>query len=196
MTELPDWSTTLEESLTHIWAMLGRGVSDRRHGFHHPMVATIGHHGAPQARVVILRGADRSGSTLRFHTDKRSDKVADLLANSAIAVTFYDFGAKLQIRISGHATLRSGRGEAEPFWSGSQAMSKVCYGTLPAPGSVLTGSDAFTMPDSPEAVEVGFDNFTAVIVHVESIEWLYLRQGGHRRATHNLVSGEAHWLAP
>jgi pyridoxamine 5'-phosphate oxidase len=189
----------LGETLAEAWRLLARGVADRRHGFHHPVVATVGTNGRPRARTVILRGVDVAGRKIRFHTDHRAGKIAELVAEPRIALLFYDVGAKAQVRIEGRALLHHADEKALAAFEGSRLMSRVCYGALPAPGTPIDAPDAFSLPEaSEEATRAGEANFVAVLVAVESLEWLHLGHAGHRRAlfswpTDTLTAG---WLAP
>jgi pyridoxamine 5'-phosphate oxidase len=69
---IPSFYDDLDGTLAEAWRLISRGVADRRSPFHHPVVATIGGDGAPQARTVILRACDPAAQRLRFHTDARS----------------------------------------------------------------------------------------------------------------------------
>jgi pyridoxamine 5'-phosphate oxidase len=187
---------TLPEALDRIWALLGRGVADRRHGFHHPVIANVSEAGLPQSRVVVLRAADRQTASLRFHTDRRAAKCADLAARPAVSLTLYDEADRAQLRLDGVASLHAGDAIAALAWDSSQRMSRSCYATLPAPGSILAERDAFALPATDDAIAAGRENFVAVVIRLKRIEWLYLRAGGHRRAVFDLETGAADWLAP
>ncbi len=160
------------------------------------MLRPLASTGGRKNRVVTLRAADPAAKTLRFHCDKRNLKVAELAANPAIALSFYDVSDRTQIRAEGRAVLHSGDAFARAAWDGSRPMSRVCYGTAPAPGSVIAARDAFALPDADDAIAAGFENFVAVVIMVETMDWLYLRHGGHRRAAFDLRDGSARWLAP
>lgn len=179
------------------WGLLGRGVADRRSPFHHPTIATTGLDGRPRLRTVVLRGCDPAACSLRFHTDVRSAKVAELRQDDRIAFHGYDPAAKIQIRVEGRATLHVDDGVARDCWLGSRAMSRICYGTSPAPGSVIPTSGGFTLPDAGNA-DAGAAHFCAVVVTVQSLEWLYLAFEGHRRALLQWRGAERsqEWLAP
>lgn len=179
---LPDWYDDLDGSLREAWRLMSRGVADRRSGFHTPMAATLGRDGRPRARIVVLRGADPHGWSLRFHTDTRSEKFSELIADPRISLTGYDPGSKIQIRIEGRAVLHTDSVVAEGAWLGSRQMSRSCYGVAPGPGLAIAESGAFALPDGAPAIESGRQNFSAVIVQAETLEWLYLASAGHRRA--------------
>jgi hypothetical protein len=186
----------LDGSLAEAWRLLARGVVDRRSPMHNPTVATVGADG-PNLRTVVLRGVDVPARQLRFHTDRRSAKVAEIAADPRIHLHAYDPGAKVQLRLAGHATLHHDDAIADAAWAASRAMSRVCYGTEPAPGSAITTPDAFRLP-AEDATDPGRVHFAAVVIHVARLEWLYLAFGGHRRALFTWADGAltARWLAP
>lgn len=62
-------------------------------------IATIGADGAPDARVVLLKGVDARGFT--FFTDYRSRKGQDLAAHPVAALVFFWQELERQVRIRG-----------------------------------------------------------------------------------------------
>ena len=194
----PAFYDDLEASLAELWRLLGEGAARGRSGFHLPALATLAPDGRPRLRTVVLRAADREAGTLRFHCDRRSAKAAELAAAPACALAAYDADAKVQIRVEGTANLHTDDAAAEAAWAGSRAMSRVCYGAAPAPGTALPAGDAYTLPDEAAATEVGRPHFAAVVVRAAALEFLYLDRRGHRRAGwrrdgDGWVGG---WLAP
>lgn len=194
----PAWYDDLDGSLAEAWRLLARGVVDRRSGFHTPMLASLGRDGRPRARVAVLRAADPARWTLRFHTDRRSEKYAELRADARIALTGYDAGAKIQLRVEGSASLHADDAIADAAWSGSRPMSRACYGVEPGPGQGLADGAAFALPGDEAGIADGRRNFCAVMIEVQSIEWLYLAIAGHRRALFRRGGGavDAAWLVP
>lgn len=192
----PAFAHDLAETLAHAWASLSRGVADRRSAFHTIGVATIGRDGRPRLRTVVLRAVEPSAARLRFHTDARADKIAELAADPRIALHGYDPGGKLQIRVEGRAVVHVGDVVADAAWAASRPMSRDCYGTRPAPGTPVSAPDAFALPADEAERAAGRPNFRAVIVAVETIETLYLARSGHRRARFDIRTGEAVWLVP
>lgn len=195
--ERPSYVDDLDETLRHAWASLARGVKDRRSPFHTPSVATIGLDGRPRMRTVVLRGVDPASRRLRFHTDLRALKVAEIARDPRVAVHGYDARAKLQIRLEGVASVHADDALAGDAWAGSRPMSRACYGVSPAPGSAVAAGDAFRLPSDEAEIDAGRPNFSAVIVTVERIETLYLDHAGHRRAAFDLSAEPgAAWLVP
>lgn len=191
---------TLRSTLAEAYRLIERGVKDRRNAMHTPSVATIGIDGRPRIRTVVLRDFNEAARTLRFHTDRRSEKVAELARDPRIGVHFYDEVAKVQIRIDGSAAIHREGTVAETAWTASQRMSRVCYGTDPAPGSVIERADAFHLPGLDPEIAAGREHFSAIVVTISAIEWLWLKSGGHRRAMFRFKNGtesvESQWLAP
>lgn len=193
----------LGETLLESWRMLERGVADRRHGFHHPVLATIGVDGSPEARTVILRKADQATRSIIIHTDQRSQKIMEMTAAPRVALHCYDPQRKIQLRLNGTASLHHGDEIAAARWQASQRMSRVCYSIAPGPGVAIDQGGAFTLRQhdaaAPEHTVPGFENFVAVIIRMDRLEWLFLAVEGHRRARFNWRGDDAvssTWLAP
>lgn len=198
---LPDWYDDLPGSLAAAWSALERGARDRRSPLHCACIGSIGPDGAPRQRVMILRDVDSQTRALRFHTDRRSDKIAEFCAHPRASLLFYDPPGKLQIRIEGEARLHAGDAVAEAAWQAAQRMSRVCYGIQPGSGAAIEAGGAFTLPDAADApaIEAGYAHFAVLMVRVRALEWLYLAHEGHRRARFEWGEGDAMkagWRAP
>lgn len=194
----PAFVDDLAETRAHAWRQLARGVADRRSSFHTPSVATIGLDGRPRLRTVVLRGVEPAAARLRFHTDARADKVAELSADPRIALHAYDAAGKFQLRIEGLARLHRDDATADAAWAGSRPMSRACYGTVPAPGSRLAGPNDFTLPADEAALDAGRGHFCVVVIDALTLETLALAHEGHRRARFDLRSqaDSGVWLVP
>ncbi len=193
---VPAFYDDLIETRRHCWALLARGVADRRSPFHGPMVASLGLDGRPRARVVILRGCDVAAAALRFNTDRRSEKFAELMHDPRISLTGYDAGSKIQLRAEGVVSLHTDDAVADTAWEAARPFSRVCYGTAPAPGTEQQHGGDFTLPADDAAIAAGRSNFSTVVIRVATLEWLYLAHAGHRRARFDLETGIDRWLTP
>jgi hypothetical protein len=196
---LPGYYNDLDASLAHAWAMIGRGVADRRSAFHTPVVATVDETGAPSQRVMVLRAADGERRLLRLHTDTRSQKLAHVAEQPRINLLFYDVGAKLQLRVGAHAAVHTGDEVARGAWAASRPQSRLCYEQVVAPGAPIPRP----MPELPvdqrfTVADEGLENFAVLLATVDCIEWLYLAIEGHRRARWTYGDGgwRGTWLAP
>ncbi len=196
ITDEPDHYYDLAAVERAAWAEMVAGVRDRKHAFHQVTLATVDGEGLPQARIVVLRGADETARTIRFHTDVRSGKIEELAAAPACSVVLYDHAAKIQVRVVGTAQIHHRDAFAQSLWAEMRGFSKACYRQPFGPGAPVEApemvSDAEALGDAE-----GFANFVAVTVAVNEFEWLYLAAKGHRRARIDYRdAGGREWLAP
>lgn len=189
----PAHADDLAAARAEAFALLARGVADRRHPFHTPTLATLSLDGAPRARTLVLRGFDAPTRTLRLHSDARSDKVAELLREPRAALHLYDAGAQVQIRLEGTAQAHHDDALAEAAWAASRPFSRMCYAIEPAPGTPIAAPAPAPRDDASGRV-----HFCAITFTFARMEWLWLAAGGHRRArfTWTPEGEEATWLVP
>ncbi|BDG72198.1 pyridoxamine 5'-phosphate oxidase family protein [Roseomonas fluvialis] len=185
---------TPQEALAQAFALLSRGVADRRSPFHTPTLATRGLDGAPSLRTVVLRAFDPAARLLRVHTDRRSGKVGEIAADPRAALHVYDAGAQVQLRVAGITTLHVDDAVAQAAWTASREMSRMTYATLHAPGAPVDAP-----PDAPQDATAGAVNFAALSLRIDAMDWLLLAAAGHRRARFawdpdGVLS--AGWIAP
>ncbi len=191
---------TLAEFHDAAWSLIEHGVKDRRKPAHTPSLASIGLDAKPRTRIVVLRAGDRATRTLRFHTDVRSAKIAELTQNPAVEMLMYDAQARVQLRLGGRAQVfRYPSMQAHAAWQSSLPMSKICYAVNPASGASIDAGDAFVLKTIETSLpDDGIENFCAVVIYVETIELVYLAQAANRRAKFSYqgeeMSGE--WLVP
>jgi pyridoxine/pyridoxamine 5'-phosphate oxidase len=203
MTELqglPVYYDDLKLSLDEAWSLVNSGVTNRHSPAHMPTVGTVDENGAPQLRIMVLRDVSRDTRTLRFHTDLRSIKVGQIKRNSATSILIYDPAAKAQIRLSGHAEIVADGSIADTAWMTSTPFARRCYMAEAAPGTPLTKSSS-GLPDWIEGKQPDEDqladyrpNFAALMIEIDTIEWLYLANVGHRRARWQWNATQASWL--
>ena len=177
--------------------MLVRGATDRKTAFHTPVLASLRRDGRPAARTVVLRDVDPELRTLRVHTDRRSMKYEEIAADPRISMHFYDPADKVQICIEGRGVLHAADGLADLAWSRTQPMSRICYRVSPGPGTPI-GDPSDAVSVGPGDHEAGRENFAAISVAIDTIEWLYLAAQGHRRARFRWdgAGAAATWLVP
>ena len=187
----PAFADDLAATREHAFAMLARGVADRRSAFHTPTLATISADGVPQLRTLVLRGFDPTARSLRLHTDARAAKAADILANPRAAMHVYDPAAQLQLRLSGTAVLHHGDAVSAAGWAASRDFSRMCYAIEPAPGT-----PAAAPPAAPRDAQAGAPHFAVILFSFTRMEWLWLDASGHRRARFDFAPDHATWLVP
>jgi pyridoxamine 5'-phosphate oxidase len=187
-------AATLENCLDEAFRRLAGAAADRRCPFHTPTLATVAPDGAPEARTLVLRGFEARARTIRLHTDARSAKVLSLAREPRCQLHLYDAGAKLQLRLSGSATLHGGDALAESAWRDSREPSRMCYAVEPGPGSPVGAPLS-----APRDASAGWDNFRAILLCFDLLEWLELAAAGHRRARFDWrgrTDPLAQWLVP
>jgi hypothetical protein len=166
------------------------------------VVASVTADGAPDARVMVLRAANRGAAQLRFHTDARSPKCT-ALDGRAVAVLAYHPGEAVQLRVTGRARIVRAGPEIDHIWATSTPFARRCYlveaapgSPLPAPGSGLPGWVEGRKPDLSELLPARA-NFALVLIDVTAIDWLHLAQSGHRRAVFAAADGwQGEWRVP
>jgi pyridoxamine 5'-phosphate oxidase len=182
------------------WSMLKEATIQRRKAFHLANVATIGLDGRPKVRTVVLRDADEANRTIRFHTDARSQKVAELTVNPNIEAHFYDQPANIQLRLSGVATVEATEGPtAKKAWAEARSMSKVCYRLDAGPGSALEAGDGYGyFPFEAGQADPGEAQFRTVTIKVDRLEVVVLKLDANRRAVFEMADGmvEVRWVVP
>lgn len=196
---------TLDAIEAQAWAMLVAGTRSHRAPFHSGMVATTGADG-PALRTVILRGADAEAHRLRFHTDTRSPKFAELTADPRLAWAFYDEPSRLQLRLRGQAVVHHDDAVADAQWQATPLNSRRIYHAVVAPGSVSEAATSGLPPAlddgrwTLEYSERARPNFAVVETFVTHLEALFLHHAGHRRAAFRYAADgrreDARWLVP
>ncbi len=182
----------LAASCAYAWSMIEHGAKDSKTAFHTPSVATICDN-RPTIRTVVLRDCDTSSRCLRFHTDMRSSKIAELQDNPRAAMHFYDAQAKVQLRLG--VILEILDGDAyDAAWQATRPMSRECYQVTRGPSSPIADPSDVTF--DADSTHDGADHFAPIRARVENMEWLYLASGGHRRALFDFCADTMIWLVP
>ena len=215
--EQPSFYSDLNAVFAHAWSILREAPIPSRSrphaGFRTPTLASCDAEGWPQQRVMVLRdvacdGADEGAAAaaprLRFHSDRRAPKFAQLAASPKCSVLFYDKASKLQLRASGVATLHEhGDGDATRAWRESNEASRRCYHVAEPPSAPTSLDRLRTLEEGVLAAAVGdadppSAHFAAIVVHVQRLEFLYLAHTGNRRAASTYGDGARgpEWLIP
>lgn len=172
---------------------LEEGVRNRKSPWRCLSLATVGRDGDPELRNMVLRGFDPTDRKLRFHTDVRSAKWAQLEQRPIVSVLGYDQARQLQIRLRGVATCHHNDATAQAAWDKSHLMSRACYAAAHDPGTPVDGP-----PSAPAYCETGAQHFGALVARYAEMEVLKLSSGGHLRARFwwNDETYHETWLAP
>ena len=197
----PAYYENLEEIQKKLWSMLDDSVVNRNSPFRIPVFICADQNDV-DGRIVVLRKSDKNNSLLQFHTDLRSQKVVILKKNKNASLIFYDKEEKIQLRVKVICEVNNQDPVSEESWKKTQHISRRCYLTDSAPGSVSENPTSgmiskledfdYTMEQS----EKGYENFTVIKCNIKSIEWLYLAAKGHRRAIFDFENKKNSWLVP
>ncbi|CAI9009097.1 MULTISPECIES: pyridoxamine 5'-phosphate oxidase family protein [Burkholderia] len=197
-------SDPASESLTHtydrLWSCLESGVGTQRSPFTMVQAATLGLDGAPKVRTIVLRQVSRADRLLAFHTDARSEKVAELRRDPRIAVVANDLDALVQIRAEGVASICDDEAQRRAIWQSSRPHTLLLYRAPLRPGTPIESPEKAHVTPSPGDApsDDGYRNFCLVHVTVTRIDWLELARAGHRRAIFDVNDDgyEGRWIAP
>lgn len=194
---------SLDGVLEEIWKMLQRGATRYNDPFHWPVLGTTGPDGIGM-RSVILRDFSASERKLVCHTDGRAAKVQDISNSAGVSWHFYHPRKKVQLRISGVATLHADDALADRQWDAAGITSRLNYCTVDPPGTPVdrpsSGLPDFLLKKAPSLLdtEKNRKNFMVVACRIDSIDWLILQALGNRRARFDWDDSgmNATWLVP
>jgi hypothetical protein len=183
--------------------MLDRGAADSSDPFHWPVLGTTGTTGVG-LRCVILREFLMPDRILVCHSDVRAAKIREISASAGVTWLFYHPREKVQLRISGSATLHTDDPFAEEQWAAAKATSRLNYRAVAPPGTPVEGPSSglpdFLLRKVPTLFETekGRRNFAAIACRIDSMDFLVLRILGNRRARFDWddTGMNAKWLIP
>ena len=192
--ENDDLDLALDYALTKIISAIN-GRDDDLHIFN---LVTVDENNNPNTRNVVIRAFSKEDLTVRFHTDKRSKKISDILNNNNINLLSYDRVDKLQIRINAKAKSINSEEVLLDIWNAMYPMSRECYRVIESPGNEIASLNDIELQDEDEEGINGFDNFSAILCDISSIEILYLHHAGHLRANYKNNNGklDGKWIVP
>ena len=198
-----DKRQSLEAELSGIWKMLQRGVARFNDPFHSPVLGTVDQ-GRSALRTVILRQFRLTERVLVCHTDSRANKVREMSNQADVCWLFYHPKKKVQLRISGPATLHTDDRFADEQWAATKIPSRLNYCAVEPPGTYLelpsSGLPDFLLNKVPTLIntESGRKNFMVIAGQIKSLDWLQLGILGNRRARFDWTPAglQANWLIP
>ncbi|MBX4908933.1 MULTISPECIES: pyridoxamine 5'-phosphate oxidase family protein [Rhizobium] len=163
------------------WAELETAAAGPQSGFRYVNLCSVGAEGRPQARMVVLRAADRARRSLEFHTDTRSPKWLELSANPDVTVLGFCPQARLQLRLQGTVE-RHGPGSerADAAWENLPNRTRMTYIGGP-PGDERAFETVAELPEPRGEVE-GKARFGVLSFRARMLDWFQLRQQDNRRA--------------
>ncbi|MEQ3747024.1 MAG: pyridoxamine 5'-phosphate oxidase family protein [Henriciella sp.] len=157
------------------WRTLEAACCGKRTSYTWFTLATVSEEGMPEQRTVVLRDVDRTAWTLTFFTDRRTPKVAEIMTQPNIASLFFDAKAMVQLRFSGKAEVLTEGDIWQRYWDTVSENGKAEYAALKVPGTVRP--DELTYDTG-----LAKQNFAAVKIVCDRLDWLKLARSGHQRA--------------
>ena len=192
--KLPNLYSNIDETLESAKLILSEAVPNTQTLFHTPVVSTI-HENKIVSRVMVLREFNFDKKILRFHTDNRAAKIDNITKNSSSTVIGYDPDLKIQIKMQGHTEVHIDDEVAKMAWNESTPRSKKCYSVKGGSTKEIEDPQDYDIQDF--IVEDGYKNFAVLIFKFQSLEFLYLKSSGHRRAIHKWDDNQTStWLVP
>ena len=192
--DLPIEYSKIEDTLISAEKILIRAVDDAKSLFHTPIVSSIKNNQIT-SRVMVLREFDLKDRKMRFHTDFRSSKIHHYEEDSSATVIGYDPEIKIQIKLQGNMSIHYDDETTKLAWDNSTSRSKKCYSVKGGSSKEISNPEEYDIKDFE--VEEGYKNFAVLVFHFNSLEFLYLKSSGHRRAIHKWNDEyDSKWLVP
>ena len=179
--DLPIEYSKIEDTLISAEKILIRAVDDAKSLFHTPIVSSIKNNQIT-SRVMVLREFDLKDRKMRFHTDFRASKIHHYEEDSSATVIGYDPEIKIQIKLQGNMSIHYDDETTKLAWDNSTPRSKKCYSVKGGSSKEISNPEEYDIKDFE--VEEGYKNFAVLVFHFNSLEFLYLKSSGHRRAIH------------
>ena len=192
--DIPDSYSTLEETLQVADSILSDAVDNSKTLFHTLVVSSFD--GSKiSSRVMVLREFDINKRVMRFHTDYRAPKIKQFSNKSIATVVGYDPNIKVQIKLHWKINVHQNNDISQKAWEASTNRSRKCYSVKGGSSKLIENPNEYDIKEYD--AEDGYKNFSVLIFSFDSLEFLYLKRSGHRRAIHSwdddLVSS---WLVP
>jgi pyridoxamine 5'-phosphate oxidase len=194
---------TLDDFYHFFVDQLNTAVKNRKAPLHLLTLGTTSPDG-PDLRTMVLRDFDQTSRSLFFHTDYRSEKIAQIQTNPTITIHGFDPNLRLQIQLYGVGKIHRQNPLARERWEKSQAMSRVCYTVPQAPQSEINTpeegySSLITTHATLDNTESGYTNFSVLECQFDRVVCYSLSAQGHIRAEFKYTSSEdvsKTWLSP
>ncbi len=183
---MTEWFETLDGLSARAWEHLERAGAGSNGAMRLFSLSTTGLGGAAEARMMVLRGADRDAWRLEAQTDRASRKVDELQATPLATLLFWHGPDSLQVRARARVTVRTGR-VVEAEWEAVPEDARHNYGGQPPPSTPMGAAGEYE-----ETAER--QRFAILSAEVTSLDILHLGDL-HRRALFE-PARDPRWLAP
>lgn len=183
------WADSLPDLHARAWMHLRAGVADAAAPARQVALASVALDGGAELRTVVLRDADAAAATLSIHTDLKTAKVAELVAEPRASLLAWIAEDALQIRLRVTVAVVAGP-VVDPLWRRVPEPARVNYGGDPLPGQPLSEASDF-QPRSERG------RFAVLTATVREMDLVWQGDGPRRRAVFRAQDGFAgQWVAP
>ena len=191
---IPDSYDQISETLRTAELILDDAVENAKTLFH-TLVLSSHDEDKIVSRVVVLREFNPKERYLRFHTDARAPKIKHFKKNSNASLLGYDPALKIQLKLQGSVDVYFNDDVTKSSWNESTTRSKKCYSVEGGSSLKIENPSEYDLKDGN--IEDGYLNFAVLKFKYTSLEFLYLKSSGHRRAIHSWNEGlVSNWLVP
>ena len=191
---IPDTYDQISETLSTAESILDNAVDNAKTLFH-TLILSSHDEGKIASRVVVLREFNSKERYLRFHTDARAPKIKHFQKNSNASILGYDPALKIQLKLQGNVEVHLKDDVTIASWNESTTRSKKCYSVEGGSSLEIDNPAEYDIRDVN--IEDGYLNFAVIKFTYTSLEFLYLKSSGHRRAVHSWDEElTSNWLVP
>ena len=191
---IPDTYDQISETLSTAESILDNAVDNAKTLFHTLILSSLDE-GKIASRVVVLREFNSKERYLRFHTDARAPKIKHFQKNSNASILGYDPALKIQLKLQGNVEVHLKDDVTIASWNESTTRSKKCYSVEGGSSLEIDNPAEYDIRDVN--IEDGYLNFAVIKFTYTSLEFLYLKSSGHRRAVHSWDEElTSNWLVP
>ena len=191
---IPDSYDQISDTLGTAELILDDAVENAKTLFH-TLVLSSHDEDKIVSRVVVLREFNLKERYLRFHTDARAPKIKHFKKNSNASLLGYDPALKIQLKLQGNVDVHFNDDVTKSSWNESTTRSKKCYSVEGGSSLKIENPSEYDLKDGN--IEDGYLNFAVLKFKYTSLEFLYLKSSGHRRAIHSWNEGlVSNWLVP
>ena len=191
---IPDSYDQISDTLGTAELILDDAVENAKTLFH-TLVLSSHDEDKIVSRVVVLREFNSKERYLRFHTDARAPKIKHFKKNSNASLLGYDPALKIQLKLQGSVDVHFNDDLTKLSWNESTTRSKKCYSVEGGSSLKIENPSEYDLKDGN--IEDGYLNFAVLKFKYTSLEFLYLKSSGHRRAIHSWNEGlVSNWLVP
>jgi len=191
---IPDSYDQISDTLGTAELILDDAVENAKTLFH-TLVLSSHDEDKIVSRVVVLREFNLKERYLRFHTDARAPKIKHFKKNSNASLLGYDPSLKIQLKLQGNVDVHFNDDVTKSSWNESTTRSKKCYSVEGGSSLKIENPSEYDLKDGN--IEDGYLNFAVLKFKYTSLEFLYLKSSGHRRAIHSWNEGlVSNWLVP